>query len=167
MFYCARLTGLSFGNLWPFLLFIESILVAIEFLKRNMKLLRLVILTSCYDELWWNALFSWSWFSCWADTLRRFILKLVSCSEHFISGNEISMVVARSLSEVYFNISRGNFSRKLSPAFGYFFFENLFYKKQCKYGIHIGVAQIRGALNRFFLEKVLFYFWVLGAAFNF
>ena len=30
-----------------------------------------------------------------------------------------------------------------------FFFENLFYRKQCKYGINIEVAQISGALYRF------------------
>ena len=55
-------------------------------------------------------------------------------------------------------MDRGNSTPILRPFLrccpqSYFFLENLLYQKQCKCVMNIGVAQIRGAIYRFFIVK--------------
>ena len=47
------------------------------------------------------------------------------------------------------------------------FFENLFYRKQCKYAMNIGVAQIRGALSQFIVVKKCSFVSLPDTAFHF
>ena len=42
----------------------------------------------------------------------------------------------------------------------FFFFENLFYQKQCKYAMKLGVAQTRGELYSFFNKKLSYLEWI-------
>ena len=100
-------------------------------------------------KLWRSKVFTWT-FSDYLKNECGMFLQLTYKEKYWTSYTLLTL------------INRGNSWPKLHQAFGccpwgFIFSKNLFYQKQRKYVMNIGVTQIRGILLLFLWGKVPFY----------